>query len=105
MNEDTEKQVAKRMEQIAIEMKKKEKSFNIWKCLECEGNPEFEHADMMKHMREVHQIEPKTAKGTKKMTMHLDGKDWYQSNYEIEIDGKKLINFVRNKRNKNTRIY
>lgn len=32
------------------------------------------------------------------MTMHLDGKDWYQSNYEIEIDGKKFMNFVRNER-------
>lgn len=102
---DSLKAAAHGMEEMAKELQKKDTSFNMWKCLECEGEPEFEHADMMKHLREVHQIDPKTAKGTKTMTMHLDGRDWYQTNYEIVIDKKKFLNLVRNVRNKHTRMY
>ena len=105
LHKDAEKAAAKGMEEMAKQLQNKGSSFNMWKCLECDGEPEFYHDEMMKHFREVHQIEPKTAKGTRQMTMHLDGRDWYQSNYEIDIDGKKFMNFVRNKRNKHTRIH
>ncbi len=105
LDEDAMKMAAEAMEKIAKQAQTKETSFNRWKCLECEDQPEFEHADMMKHLQEVHQIDLKTAKGTRQMVMHLDGSNWYQSDYKIEIDGKKFMNYVRNKRNKHTRIY
>ena len=85
-------------EEMAKQMQNKELSFNNWQCDECEGQPEFTHAEMMKHLKEIHQIDPKTAKATRRMTMHLDGRDWFQSNYEIVIDGKKFMNFIRNER-------
>lgn len=75
--------------------------FDVWFCLECEGTPEFERAEMMCHLKDVHQIDPKTAKGTRRMTMHLDGRDWFQSNYEWEINGMKFANQVRCERAKN----
>lgn len=98
LDKDTEQAAAKAMEEMAKTSQSKELSFNNWQCNECEGQPQFPHAEMMKHLKEVHQINIKTAKGTRRMTMHLDGKDWYQTNYEIEIDGKKFMNFVRNER-------
>lgn len=73
--------------------------------MECEGDPEFHHKPMMQHLKEVHGIDPKIARCSREMIMHLDGRNWFQSNYKWIIDGKKFINFVRIKRNKNTRMY
>lgn len=80
---------------------KEKNSWSIWKCLECEGRPEFEHADMMKHMQEIHKIDTKTAKGTQKMIMHLDGRDWYQTDYEVTVNGLKFTHSVRLEREAN----
>ena len=98
LDKDSEKAAADAMTEIARQMQSKDLSFDNWMCNECEGQPEFPHAEMVKHLKEVHQIDLKIAKGTQRMTMHLDGKDWYQTNYEIEIDGKKFARFVRNER-------
>jgi hypothetical protein len=75
--------------------------FDVWFCQECEGTPQFERAEMMRHLKDVHQIDPTTAKGTRRMIMHLDGRDWFQSNYEWEINGMKFSNQVRCERSKN----
>jgi hypothetical protein len=64
-----------------------------WKCLVCEGNPEFEHSDMMKHMREVHGFEPKTTKATKSALMCLDGQGFYQNTFEYEVNGMKFLKY------------
>lgn len=82
-------------------MDAKSESFNIWKCLECEGEPEFEHGEFMKHLQDVHGIDTKTAKGSRTMLMHLDGRKWYQSNYEVVVQGVKCVNFCRNRRARN----
>lgn len=75
--------------------------YDIWICLECEGNPEFERPEMIKHMKDVHQIDPKTATGTRSMTAHIDARDWFQSNYEWVINGLKFANQIRCHRAKN----
>ena len=64
-----------------------------WKCLECEGQPEFEHLEMMKHMREIHGFEPKTSNGTRELVMCLDGSGFYHHTYEIIINGMKFREF------------
>lgn len=61
-----------------------------WHCLECPGDLEFEHPEMMNHMREIHGFDPKTSKGTREMIMHLDGSGFYASTYEIIINGLKF---------------
>jgi len=98
LDKDTEKEVAEQLEKMAGQLQSKELFFDNWQCNECEGQPTFPHGQMVKHLKEVHQIDLKTAKGTQEMTMHLDGREWYQTNYEIEIDGKKFARFVRNER-------
>lgn len=105
LDKDSEKAAAEAMTEMAKSLQKNEKEFNRWKCLECADEPEFEHADMLKHFQDVHQINIKTAEGTREMRTHLDGKDWYQTIYEVVIEGKRFLNSVRNKRNKRTQIY
>ena len=82
-------------------MNVKASSFDVWKCMSCEGEPEFERPEAMRHMQEVHGIDTKTAKGSRKMLMHLDGRDWFQSNYEITINGLVFVNYCRSRRAKN----
>jgi hypothetical protein len=79
----------------------KAESFNIWKCLACEGEPEFEHVAMMRHLQEVHGIDTKTTRASRKMLQHCDGREWYQTNFELEVNGLKFINYCRNARAKN----
>lgn len=104
LDKDSEKAAADAMTEMAKSLQKNEKEFDRWKCLECADEPEFESNDFVKHLQDVHEIKPGTS-GTQQMRMHMDGKDWYQSNYEVVIDGKRFMHLVRNKRNKRTRIY
>lgn len=71
---------------------------SFWQCPNCEGNPEFEHAAMMKHIQKVHGIDPKHVTGKRNMLMHLDGADYYSSQYEWEINGLKFYQSTCNKR-------
>lgn len=64
-----------------------------WKCMECEGNPEFESPEMWKHMKEVHGFDPKTTKGTRSTIMSLDGSGFYQNTFEYEVNGMKFLKF------------
>ncbi len=86
-------------------MDKTADSFNIWQCESCEGQPEFEQADFEKHLKEVHGIDPKDMRGSRSMVLHIDGRDWYQTNYEWVIKGLAFLQSCRNKRNKHTMIY
>ncbi len=70
--------------------------WNLFKCLSCEGEPEFEAAEMKEHLQTVHNIAE--AKGTRSLTFHLDGTDFFQSDYTWEIAGVKLAQQVRCKR-------
>ena len=70
----------------------------VWRCLECEGQPQFEHAEMMQHMRDVHGFEPKTSKGTRQAVMFLDGSGFHSSTYEIEINGMKFMEYRHSER-------
>jgi hypothetical protein len=101
----SEKEAAKAMTQMAEELQKKEMSFNRYQCLVCEGHPQFEHVEMMKHIQEVHQIDPKATKFSRRMTMHLDGRDWYQSNYEWQHGDLVFAQYARNPRNKKTKLH
>lgn len=66
--------------------KKEVKEYNICTCLSCEGNPEFDHPEMMKHLSEKHGIDSKSSKGTREMLMHMDGEDFYTWRYKWTLD-------------------
>ena len=70
-------------------------SYNIIKCLECKDEPEFEIRDIEKHLEEVHKIPAQLQKANRRMTMHLDARDWFETDYECEVAGLHFIQFVR----------
>ena len=70
--------------------------WNLFKCLTCEGEPEFTPTELKEHLEGVHGITE--TKGHRKMIFHLDGEDFFQSDYEWELDGVKLVQQVRCKR-------
>jgi hypothetical protein len=55
-----------------------------WYCSTCDAT--FNHEDMMKHIKEVHGIDVKTTKGNRRMKLHVDGADFFASEYEWEIN-------------------
>jgi hypothetical protein len=56
----------------------------IYNCENCQTRDFLTgNAEMSKHMLEVHGIDTQKVMGRREMTMHMDGKDWYQSNYKF----------------------
>lgn len=78
---------------------------SFWKCLSCGGNPEFEHDAMMSHLKDVHNIDPKTSKGKKSMIMHMDGDTWFSWDYEWDINGVKAHQHTCQKRSAEDAAY
>ena len=79
-------------------MSKETKNLNVWVCPNCKGNPQFEHAKMMAHIKDVHGVDPKTTKGERRLLMHADASDHFINDYEWTIDGKKYLQHVCQKR-------
>jgi FMN phosphatase YigB (HAD superfamily) len=73
-------------------------SFDVWKCLVCAEHPEFEKPDFLKHLHEVHKLETKGKPFKQTFLRHYDAQEWFQTDYEIEFEGLKFVNFQRNER-------
>lgn len=88
---------------------KKTKSSNIWKCMSCQGNPEFEHAAAMEHVQKVHGIDPTKIRGKKTMVMHCDGADFYSSTFEwlmdCEVGQLRMMQYTTSERDKENKAY
>lgn len=83
---------------MKVEQDKERKYGSFWTCLACKENPDFEHKAMMTHIKDVHGIDPKNTKASRRMLMHIDGSDFYSSQYEWEINGLKFQQSTCNKR-------
>ena len=69
---------------------------NVFFCCEQEFTPK----DVIAHLKQVHSID--TSKpGTRRMTRHIDGADFYGSTYEWTFGDLKLTQSVSNPRAKN----
>ena len=80
-------------------MKQNAGECNRGKCLTCPDQPVFDWPEMVKHVHEVHQI-PKGSKGTRRMGMHLDGTDWFESHFTWTIGDIRVAQCIRLKRAK-----
>lgn len=78
---------------------KEVKPSNTWKCCAC-GDAEFQHDEMMVHLKEHHGLDPKTVKGTRRMLMHLDGDTWFAYQWEWIIGDIKAIQHTVSPRSK-----
>jgi hypothetical protein len=65
-----------------------------WQCLKCEGKPEFAHQEFMEHLRQTHNIDPTTAKGTRQATMFLDARGSAGQVYEWTVGGLKFTQTI-----------
>lgn len=81
--------------------KTREGEWNLFKCLSCKGEPEFTPEELKAHLQDTHGITE--TKGTRRMIFHLDGTDFFQSEYEWQIGEVKLDQQVRCKRDKESK--
>lgn len=58
---------------------------NTFTCPHCEGQPQFDQKEFVKHIREVHKIMDNQAQ--KRMTLHLNCGDQSIYNWEWTIGG------------------
>ena len=69
---------------------------SICKCETCAELPEFEHAEMLEHLRTVHGLDAKTTQFARTMLMHIDGDTWYEYQWqwiEKKADGTDGVRF------------
>jgi uncharacterized protein (DUF2237 family) len=86
----------------------KTKPCNICICQSCADLPEFEHKEMLEHLKAVHGLDLKTTKFTRTMIMHLDGDRWYEWQWqwtENKPDGVRFQQLVRELRSPSDMMY
>lgn len=96
-----EKEIEDAQKAAMLAANQKAESFNIWVCQECEGNPEFDTKDFAEHLKYHGIADPKSIKGSRTMTMHMDGEKWYQTSYTWKIAGMTFFQTIREKRARN----
>lgn len=74
---------------------------NTWTCMDCAGQPQFQHKEMMEHLRDAHGL-TMPLKGFKKLVMHLDAPTYHTTTYEWKIGGIKACQTVVCPRAKNS---
>ena len=64
----------------------------VYNCEACQTRDFIEGvAALKKHMLEVHGIDTATTKGTRQMTAHLDGRDFFQSTYKFTFQSEPPV--------------
>lgn len=58
-------------------------------CLRCDGQPEFEPTAFLSHLADVHQ-QPQPIRGHKHTMMHMDGGNWFQSDYQWIVNHEPI---------------
>jgi hypothetical protein len=56
---------------------------------------------MVEHLKTVHGVDIETVKGIKRMIMHLDGREWFETRYSWVIGEITLEQQVRHQREAN----
>lgn len=65
-------------------------------CSTCNDGLQMTQIQAVEHLKSEHNATE--TKGNRQMTLHLDGRDWYQSNYQWTIGDVQLLEVCRNKR-------
>lgn len=74
---------------------------SFWYCAEagCEQAGQMNLEQFKAHLKDKHGKEvTKDTKCNKRMDMHIDGADWYSSQYDVDILGLKAVNATCYKR-------
>lgn len=79
----------------------KPKTFNHFICDSCKDAVAMELKEFKEHLASVHGIDATNFKGRKQMVMHMDGADWYASNFKWTLEGGLIFHqHVQNARGK-----
>lgn len=97
--------VKKKVNKMKTKNETTQTQFGSWyACLNCKGVDGLSLDAMKAHLKEVHGFDVSGVKVSKKMLMHMDGADWFSSQYEITIkDDLKILQNSCNKRNRSDR--
>lgn len=68
-------------------------NITVWVC--CDTT--FTQAEIVEHLKTVHNVE-QPIQGKRRMVQHLDGREWFQSNYEWTVGDLVLRQNVRMER-------
>ena len=79
------------------------KATNEFFCEVCNDGVAMSGHEANEHLKNVHHLE--NARGTKQMTMHIDGRDWYESRYTWTFGKLVLLQVCHNPRTKKTQMY
>jgi len=74
---------------------------NTWVCVNC-NTASMSFAEMKTHLAEVHKLDMAGLQGSKRMKMHMDGKDWFSGVDEWTFGELTLEQSYRIKRTKKT---
>ena len=83
------------------------KPCNIFTCQSCEGFPQFEHKEMLAHLKEVHGLDEKT-QYVRTMISHANARDWYSYQWQWEEKkpgGVRFTQYTVAKRSTESREY
>lgn len=80
--------------------RKPKKATRDFYCETCKQKDAMTLDAMKEHFRAVHQIDVTKTKGTREMVMHLDGTDFYESNYVWTFGDVKMVEATWNPRSK-----
>lgn len=66
-----------------------------WTCITCKTGA-MTHKEMIDHLKNGHGLDPKKTTAQRKLRMHMDGTDWFGSDYDITItkDDGSVIEMV-----------
>lgn len=78
---------------------------NDFLCLTCKDSEVKNLAEFKEHLINAHNVNPddkEAMKGTRQMTMHMDGSYWFSSNYNwtLSISGVRFSQWTKNARAK-----
>lgn len=75
---------------------------STWWCETCGAEEEMTQPEIIAHLKEVHGLETNGLKCRRRMVQHMDGENWYISQYAVALDATtgeiKLSNSTVNRR-------
>jgi hypothetical protein len=74
--------------------KTKEEEYNLFVCLNCDDNIEYEFKDFLKHLNEIHKVYPDHTKGSRNLKLHMNKGQFHQSTYEWMIRDVRFLQYL-----------
>ncbi|MEM6888738.1 MAG: hypothetical protein AAF636_11425 [Pseudomonadota bacterium] len=88
---------ARQTDDKPVTAESEEKEYNLWSCPADEVSG-LSVEQMVAHLKDRHGINAESTQCTRRLMIHIDGKDFFINHYEITIGKIVLINEVKQSR-------